>query len=115
MADGQRGEVRVGNEIARKLVSVDQLAQDLGMTVGRGWCPGRGRSKPALDLSPCDPRSKRLSSRPRVSRDPEEGSQALPGKPHTAGSVENILEPGARRLVETTAAIASVEKQVGID
>ena len=82
--DGDRGQVGVRNQVSCGLHRSDQLAQDLGVALGRAGDPDVGERGPLEDLAPRETRGERLRKEAWVRGDPEKGDEGGPGEADSA-------------------------------
>lgn len=115
MFDRERGEHRVGYEVAGDLVSRDKFAKYLAVARTRLGRPHNVRVKPATNAGPRLVRRERIVTGAWVRCDPQERRETLPRDSHACRTVEALREPGVRALVERACGVDREDQQICVD
>lgn len=115
VADGDRGEMGIRDEISADLAFTNQPAVDLGVPVGRLGNPCGRSLQPRLHLSPRNRRSEWIDDSPWMGRNSQERRETLPRETDAIRTIERLLQPAARAGVKAASRIPCVEEQIGVD
>lgn len=97
--DGERRQVRIGDETARHPRRLQQSPQYRGML--RPWQrrPRRLAPKPFFDLLPGVGHTRGIAHDDRIGRQTDERQQRRPRESDSSRPIEAIVEPGTRAIV----------------
>lgn len=115
MFEGERGEMRVGNEVGAPGRVGEQAGQNLAMALRRRRHPDRLTVQPALDLVPRRRDRRGPLEDPWIGHDAQEGRDALPRKPDLRRPVQLCVEPVACGSVLRKLGDPRVDEQVRVD
>src|SRR5215467_10086332 len=114
MFDGERRDLRVGDEIAAQLVGGYERSEDPGMALGGIRDPDRVPGQPVFNVSPRGMRRQRTFRSSWMRGNADERPQDLPRQTHPLRPVQNLRQPGTCACVKVTGCVDREEQDVGV-
>ena len=114
MFDGERGKLRVSDEVAADIQLIDQLSEDLGGPLRCFRDPAAGRHQPIRDMKPGFARGEGPGEYPRMGRDAEKGTNGWPRQRNAAWTGKGPTDPIRAWSVMTRAPVDRVEQDVRV-
>ena len=114
MFDGERGQVRVVDQVAATFGSEKQTAHDFEVAHSRLQADGQGSFVPFFDNPKRRFHRRRMRANPRVRSQPKKSERHHPRQPDELLAVQHALPPVERGLVPGVLLRVSIDEQIHI-